>query len=71
MKALRLKKAVVRISSRRLLHKVLKIHKEAVGSFFGSIRSIKALQFPSDNLGTECHTSSSEPYFYDQSYVVV
>ena len=62
-------RAVVNISSRKLLNRVLKVRKQSVGKLLQCIRSINALEITSaSNVGNSRHTASSEPFFYDHCY---
>ena len=61
--------AVVNISSRKLLNRVLKVRKQSVGELLRSIRAVNALDITSaSGFGNSRHTASSEPFFYDQCY---
>ena len=57
------------VSISRLLHKILQLRKEHVGSLLRSIRSIKAIQMTQkEDIGSSYHGMSTELYFYDSSY---
>ena len=56
---------VVSIASRRLLQRVLKLHKQSVGELLGCIRAVNSLKMSDDE---SRHTASSETFFYDQRY---
>ena len=45
----------------------MKTRKESVGNFLACVRKVTDLTIAIDDFGNCCHTSS-EPYFYDQSY---
>ena len=40
------------------------------GEFLECVGKVNNLQFSIDNFGDCCHTVSSEPYFYDESYAI-
>ena len=63
--------AVSNIAARKLLNKVLKARKQSVGESLSCIRSVTALKISTEDFGESCHTASSEPFFYDQSYEMV
>ena len=63
--------AVSNIAARKLLNKVLKARKQSVGELLSCIRSVTALKISTEDFGESCHTASSEPFFYDQSYEMV
>ena len=66
---LHLSRAVLSISSRKLLNQVFKVRKQSVGKLLQCIRSVNALQITSaSSFGNSRHTASSEPFFYDQCY---
>ena len=67
----KLKKAVLNIATRKMLHWVLKARKESVGELLGCIRSVNAMKVSVDDFGESRHIASSEPYFYDQCYSIV
>ena len=61
--------AVVNISSRKLLNRVLKVRKQSVGELLHCIRSVNALEITSaSSFGNSRHTASSESFFYDHCY---
>ena len=53
---------------RKVVGMALKKRKEVVGNFLASVRKVNVIQISLDDFGDCCHTASSEPYFYDQSY---
>ena len=55
--------AVLNISVRKVLNKVLQERKRTVGKFLECVRAVNALQLSGDNLGEKYHTPSSEPFF--------
>ena len=63
--------AVLSMAARRVLQTALKIRKEQAGELIKSARSIDVLQIPDESNWERCHTATSEPYFYDQSYTQV
>ena len=71
IKPIKLTNAVLNISTRKLLNRVLKARKQSVGELLRCIRSVNALQMSCDDFGESHHTTSSEPFFYDQSYTIV
>ena len=71
IKESKLTKAVLNIASRKLLHNVLKLRKQSAGELLKCIRSVNALTMTATDFGESCHTASSEPFFYDQSYRLV
>ena len=62
--------AVLNIAVRMVVSKALRERKAAVGEFLVAVRKVNNLHWSNDNFGDCCHTASSEPYFYDQSYAV-
>ena len=62
--------AVLNIAVRMVVSKALRERKVAVGEFLAAVRKVNNLHWSSDDFGDCCHTASSEPYFYDQSYAV-
>ena len=71
IKESKLAKAVLNIASRKLLHSALKLRKQSAGELLKCIRSVNALTMTATDFGESCHTASSEPFFYDQSYRLV
>ena len=71
IKPIKLTNAVLNISTRKLLYRVLKAQKQSVGELLSCIRSVNALRMSGDDFGESRHTASSEPFFYDQSYTIV
>ena len=63
--------AMLSMAARQLLQTALKIRKEQAGELIKSSRSIDVLQIPDESDWERCHTATSEPYFYDQSYTQV
>ena len=62
-------KAVCRIAAKRLLNKALQLRKEHAGALLKTTRAVNSLNIKGrDDFGEECHTASSEPYFYDSAY---
>ena len=59
--------AVANIASSKLLQKVLNKRKKCVHHFLNTMYGIDI----QNGFGEAYHTASSEPYFYDQSYVMV
>ena len=48
------------------------MHKEHVGSLLEAVRSIKRLDIKvKADCGEGCHTTSSEPYYYDEAYQLI
>ena len=68
IKPIKLTNAVLNISTRKLLNRVLKARNQSVGELLRCIRSVNALQMSCDE---SHHTASSEPFFYVQSYTIV
>ena len=66
----KLKKAVLNIATQKMLHWVLKTRKQRAGELLGCIRSVNAMKVSADDFSESRHTTSSEPYFYDQCYVL-
>ena len=64
-KAKALSNAVANIAGQKTLNQALKLN---VGEFLACIRKVNDLEFSADDFGDCCHTASSEPYFYAQSY---
>ena len=61
--------AIRKIAAKRLLNKALQVRKERAGSLLKTIRTVQSLQISSaEDFGEGCHTSSTEPYFYDSAY---
>ena len=63
--------AVLSMAARRVIQAALNIRKEQAGELLKSARSIDVLQIPDESDWERCHTATSEPYFYDQSYTQV
>ena len=65
-------KAVCRIAVKRLLNKALQLRKEHAGTLLRTTRAVNSLVIKGQNdFGEGCHTSSSEPYYYDSAYLPV
>ena len=59
------------IASCKLLHSALKLRKQSAGDLLKCIRSVNVLTMTATDFGESCHTASSEPFFYNQSYRLV
>ena len=65
-------KAVCKIAAQKILNKTLRMRKEYVGSLLKAIRLIKRLDIKvKEDFGEVCHTTSSEPYYYDEAYQLI
>ena len=65
-------KAVCKIAAKKILNKTLQMRKEYVGSLLKAIRLIKRLDIKvKEDFGEGCHTTSSEPYYYDEAYQLI
>ena len=58
-----------KIAAKRLLNKALQLRKEHAGALLKTTRAVNGLNITGrDDFGVGCHTTSSEPYFYDSAY---
>ena len=62
-------KTVCRITARRLLDRVFKKRRERVGQLLKCVRMVNSFEMSILNLGERWHTASSEPFFYDSTYI--
>ena len=63
--------AVLSMVACRVLQAALKIRKQQAGELIKSARSIDVLQIPDESDWERCHTATSKPYLYNQSYTQV
>ena len=66
-----LTKTVCRLTARRLVDRVCKKHRERVGQLLKCVRLVNSFEMSRQNLGERWHTASSEPFFYDTTYMPV
>ncbi len=67
-----LSSAVVRLAAKRLVGKSLQLRKKYAGLLLNSIKHVKSIQLEAkSDFGKGCHTTSTEPYFYDAAYLYV
>ena len=65
-------KAIWKIAAKKILNKTLQMRKEHVGSLLKAIRLIKRPDIKvKEDFGEGCHTTSSEPYYYDEAYQLI
>ena len=65
-------KAVCKIAAKKILNKTLQMRKEYVGSLLKAIRLIKRLDIKvKEDFEGGCHTTPSEPYYYDEAYQLI
>ena len=63
---------VVRLATKRLIGRSLQLRRKYAGFLLNSIRCIKSITLKTqDDLGKGCHTQSTEPYFYEATYLHV
>ena len=62
-------KTVSLIAAKKLCNKALKLRKEHVGTLLKTTRAVQKLTMKGrDDFGEGCHTTGSEPYYYDSAY---
>ena len=62
-------KTVGLIAAKKLCNKALKLRKEHVGTLLKTTRAVQKLTMKGrDDFGEGCHTTGSEPYYYDSAY---
>ena len=62
-------KTVCLIAAKRLCNKALQLRKEHVGTLLKTTRAVQSLKIKGrDGFGEGCHTTASEPYYYDSAY---
>ena len=62
-------KTVCLIAAKRLCNKALQLRKEHVGTLLKTTRAVQNLNIKGrDDFGEGCHTTASEPYYYDSPY---
>ena len=64
-----LEQTVGRLSVKRLVCKALQILRKHAGFLLASIKLIKSITL--NHFGKGCHTSLTEPYFYEAAYLHV
>ena len=65
-------KTVCVIAAKRLCNKALQLRKERVGTLLKTTRAAQNLKIKDrDDFGEGCHTTASEPYYYDSAYHLV
>ena len=65
-------KTVCLIAAKRLCNKALQLCKEHVGTLLKTTRAVQNLKIKGrDDFGEGCHTTASEPYYYDSAYHLV
>ena len=61
-------KTVCLIAAKRLCNKALQLRKEHVGTLLKTKRAVQNLKIKGrDDFGEWCHTTASEPYYYDSA----
>ena len=64
-----LEMTVCRLAAQRLVSKALQVRKEHAGLLLGSLKSIKSIKLNEESdFGNNCHTRSTEPFFYEAAY---
>ena len=67
-----LEKVVGRLAAKTLVYKALQMHRKNAGFLLTSIKHVKSIQLKDGNdFGKGCHTSCTEPYFYEAAYLYV
>ena len=62
-------KTVCLIAAKRLCNKALQLRKDHVETLLKTTRAVQSLKINGrDDLGEGCHTTASEPYYYDSAY---
>ena len=62
-------KTVCVIAAKRLCNKALQLRKEHTGTLLKTTRAVQNLKIKGrDDFGEGCHTTASEPYYYDSAY---
>ena len=62
-------KTVCLIAAKKLCNKALQLHKEHAGTLLKTTRAVQKLKIKGrDDFGEGCHTTASEPYYYDSAY---
>ena len=64
-----LEMTVGRLAAQRIVSKALQVRKEHAGLLLGSLKSIKSIKLNEESdFGKSCHTTSTEPFFYEAAY---
>ena len=64
-----LEKTVCKLAARKLVNISLQQRSNSAGTLLASIRSIKSLTLRGNgDFGEDCHSASTEPYFYEAAY---
>ena len=67
-----LEKVVGRLAAKTLAYKALQMRRKNAGFLLTSIKHAKSIQLNDENdFGKGCHTSSTEPYFFEAAYLHV
>ena len=62
-------KTVGLIAAKKLCNKALQLRKEHAGTLLKTTRAVQKLNIKGrDDFGEGCHTTASEPYYYDSAY---
>ena len=62
-------KTVGLIAAKKLCNKALQLYKEHAGTLLKTTRAVQKLNIKGrDDFGEGCHTTTSEPYYYDSAY---
>ena len=65
-------KTVGLIAAKKLCNKALQLRKEHAGTLLKTTRAVQKLNIKGrDDFGEGCHTTASEPYYYDSAYHLV
>ena len=71
MSVKRLKQHVLMIATRNLINKALSLRQQNVRGLLKTTNEIKKDSLKSEqDFGSQCHTASSEPFYYDSAYTI-
>ena len=60
---------VTLVAAKKLCNKALQLRKEHAGTLLKTTRAVQKLNIKGrDDFGEGCHTTASEPYYYDSAY---
>ena len=61
---------VGKLAAKRFVGRSLQLHRKYAGFLLSSIKCVKSLQLNTkDDFGEGCHTQTTEPYFYEATYL--